>query len=245
MHQTTLETLKGALIQVPMLHYPDPSKQYIVYTDASDDACRAQLSQEHNAQELHVRFLSHTFTETQRKWNTPKQEAYGVYFAITKWNYYLQGLNIVVRNDRKPLQKFLNGKNTNNKVNNWSLEPATYNITFEWISGACNKAADCLSRLMEVPEDDATDFSVLVNVVTASPMGGPITHTHSKTNTLVMMPSDNTKVNAPQSLMMDCRETLIQMQLTDPFCKCISRQLNNGKAPHHKSDTFTHIDELL
>ena len=49
------------------------------------------------------------------------------------------------RNDPKPLAKFLNGKNANNKVNRWSLELATYNITFEWITGAKNKVADCVS----------------------------------------------------------------------------------------------------
>ena len=31
------------------------------------------------------------------------------------------------------------------------------------------------------------------------------------------------------------------MQRTDPFCKCISRRLLNGKAPHHEFDTFTHV----
>ena len=47
--------------------------------------------------EFPVVFLSHTFTETQRKWSTNKQEAYGVYYTITKWNYYLQGANITVK----------------------------------------------------------------------------------------------------------------------------------------------------
>ena len=84
--------------------------------------------------------LSHTLSETQHKWSTTQQEAFGVYYAITKWNYYLQGANIIVRNDHKPLARFLNGKNVNNKVNRWSLELATYNITFKWISGAKNKA---------------------------------------------------------------------------------------------------------
>ena len=54
------------------------------YTDASDDACRAQLSQEHDGTEFSIAFLSHTFSETQRKWSTTEQEAYGVYYAITK-----------------------------------------------------------------------------------------------------------------------------------------------------------------
>ena len=35
------------------------------------------------------------------------------------------------------------------------------------------------------------------------------------------------------------------MQRTDPFCKCISKRLLNGKAPHHEVDTFTHVKGLL
>ena len=60
--------------------------------------------------EFPIAFLLHTFKETQRKCSTTKQEAYGVYYAVTKWNYYLQGTGIIVRNDHKPLAKFLNGK---------------------------------------------------------------------------------------------------------------------------------------
>ena len=74
--------------------------------DASDDACRAELSQEYDGQELPVAFLLHTFTDTQWKWSTMEQEAYFIYYAVTKWNYYLQESDIVVHNDRKPLKCF-------------------------------------------------------------------------------------------------------------------------------------------
>ena len=57
--------------------------------------------------EFPIAFLSHTFTEMQRKWSTTEQEAYGIYCTITKWNYYLQGTNIIVKNDHKPLAQFL------------------------------------------------------------------------------------------------------------------------------------------
>ena len=82
-HKGAFVRLKGVLIQAPILHYPDPLKWYIVYTHDSDDACGAQLSQENNGPELPVMFLSHTFRDTQWKWSTPEQEAYGVYYAIT------------------------------------------------------------------------------------------------------------------------------------------------------------------
>ena len=59
--------LKDSIIQAPILHYPNPSKRYIVYTDASDDACRTKLTQEHYGTEFQVAFLSHTFFGNQEK----------------------------------------------------------------------------------------------------------------------------------------------------------------------------------
>ena len=75
-HHTAFMMLKEAIIQAPILCYPDLTRRYIVYTDASDDACGVQLSQEHDGAKFPIAFLSHTFTETQRKWSTPEQEAY-------------------------------------------------------------------------------------------------------------------------------------------------------------------------
>ena len=173
-HHTTFLHLEEAIVQAPILLYPNPDKKYIVYTNASDKACGAQLSQEHNGMEFSIAFLSHTFIETQSKWSITEQEAYGIYCTITKWNYYLQGADIIVRNDHKPLAWFLNGKNANNKVNRWSMELATYNISFKWISEAKNKAADCLSRLVK-------PIATSVNMLTASSTDRPAFHTGSHT----------------------------------------------------------------
>ena len=211
----TFNILKSTLIEAPILYYPDPLKCYIVYTNASDDACGAQLSQEHNGQELPIAFLSHTFTDTQWKWSTTEQEAYGIYHAVTEWKFYLQGSDIDVHNDHKPLQKFLNGTNANNKVNRWSLELPTYNITFEWISGACNKAADCLSQLVEVKDTPVTSTASIYMLVTSN-QDVPATHTHCKIHTHsdttpstnVKTTSNTDKVNVPPHLTEDCKDTL-------------------------------------
>ena len=61
-HNNAFLMLKESVIQAPILLYPDPKKHYIVYTDGSDDACEAQLSQEHDGTEFSIAFLSHTFT---------------------------------------------------------------------------------------------------------------------------------------------------------------------------------------
>ena len=63
-HQAAFIHLKDAIVQVPILHYPNPNKTYIIYTDASDDACRAQLSQEHDGTVSHSIFITYFFRNT-------------------------------------------------------------------------------------------------------------------------------------------------------------------------------------
>ena len=175
-----------------------------------------------------------------------EQEAYGVYYTVTKWNCYLQGSDIVVCNNHKPLQKFLNSKKSNNKVNRWSLELATYIMKYEWISGACNKAAVCLSQLVDFKDTPAT-IAALINMLVTSTPDGPATHTCSKTcNTADTISTDTTststndKVYTPPTLTADQKDTLKLKQRTDPFCKCISKRLLSGKALSHEVNTFTH-----
>ena len=250
-HQEAFMKLKDSIIQAPILRYPNPTKRYTVYTDSSDDTCRAQLTQEHNDMEFPIAFLSHTFSETQRKWSKTKQEAYGVYYAITKWNYYLQSADIIVRND-KTLTKFLNGKNANNKVNRWELELATYTITFEWISGAKNKAADCLSCLVELPSAPSASINMLSVINT----DGPAFNTKSQTQQCLAPDSSTAQPSitpdivstpdpTPKSLTADRLKALLQMQKTDPFCKQISKCLPNREAPKHETECFTHVKGLL
>ena len=240
-HHTAFLHLKENLVQAPILYYPNPNKKYIVYTDASDDTCRAQLSQEHNSTELPVAFLSHTFTETQQKWSTTEQEAFGIYYAIARWNYYLQGTDIIVRNDHKPLAHFLNGKNTNNNINRWSLELATYKISFERISGARNKAADCLSRLV-------TPTSTTINMLEQFlPMMDQLSISEVMPRTPLTLLQLFTWIQLPKfpkSPLLHQNHSQLNIwmpyfksnELT-PFCKCISRRLLNGKVPHHEFDT--------
>ena len=63
-HCCAFMKLKDAIIKAPILRYPDTTKPYIMYTDASDNACGAQLSQMHEEAKFAVAFLSHTFTDT-------------------------------------------------------------------------------------------------------------------------------------------------------------------------------------
>ena len=121
-------------------------------------------------------------------------------------------------------------------------------MTFGWISGAKNKAADCLSRLVS-----PTDTSI--NMLTASFNDGPAFHTRSHTqstsDSTSTLPTDaapyisQDAIPTPKLPTADHLDALLQMQRTDPFCKHISKRLLNDKAPHHKFNTFTHVKGLL
>ena len=131
------------------------------------------------------------------------------------------------------------------------MELATYNINFEWVSGAHNKAADCLSQLVNVKDTPAIP-TALINMLVISTPDGTATHTHSKMhNTVNTTPADSTAasssdmVNTPPPLTKDSKNTLRLMLRTDPFCKCISKILHSGKTPSHEVDTFTHIKGLI
>ena len=115
-----------------------------------------------------------------------------------------------------------------------------------------NKAADCLSCFVELPQT----ISAPIKVLSVSNTDGPTFNTRSQTHqyftpdTSTVQPSLTTEVlpalhPTPKSLMAGRLEAILQMQKTNPFCKQISKCLSNGKAPQHEMDLFTHIKGLL
>ena len=72
--QTGFEYLKACLTEAPILKYPDPSKWYVVFTDASDQAAAAILTQEYTedgeTKEMPIAYLFMQFSDTQFKWIT-------------------------------------------------------------------------------------------------------------------------------------------------------------------------------
>ena len=150
--QVGFEYLRTCLMTDPILKYPDPSKRYVIFTDASDQAAAGVLCQEYPDEngkitEHPIAYLSAQFSDTQFKWSTIVKEGYAIYYCTKKWRPYLEGAEILLKSDAKSLEKFLEGKTDNNKLDRWSLELQGRNISCVHIPGTQNKAADCLSRL--------------------------------------------------------------------------------------------------
>ena len=114
---------------------------------------------------------------------------------------------------------------------------------FEWISGARNKAADCLSRLVKLPYN--TDSHS--HDAHSHKFGQfSIQYTRSSITATPNNPQELQRPSPkPKPLTSDRHEALLQMQRMDPFCKHISKRLSNGKAPQHEADLFIHVKGLL
>ena len=71
------------------------------------------------------------------------------------------------------------------------------------------------------------------------------TPTLKDTVTLDVTTLETSQDITPKSLTANQHKALLQMQKMDPFCKCISKRLLNGKAPKHETNLFTHVKGLL
>ena len=158
--QEAFEFLKEMLLKEPVLKYPDPSKPYTLFTDASKFAWACVLTQEYEHEFdgkkrkiLHpITYMSGLFKGSQVNWATLTKEAYAIYVSVKKLDHYLQDAEVTLRSDHLPLKSFLQKNTLNTKVNNWAIDITSRcrNIQFEYIKGIKNTLADTMSRLIEI-----------------------------------------------------------------------------------------------
>ena len=102
--QKSFELLKTMVSEEPILVYPDPSKPYVLFTDASKYAWSCVLTQEytHDIEGKTVKILHPIsyqlglFKGSQLNWACLTKEAYAIYMSIKKLDYYLVNADIIL-----------------------------------------------------------------------------------------------------------------------------------------------------
>ena len=153
--------LKDTLCSSPILKYPDTSKPYTIFTDASKYRWAGVLTQEHSTvvdrEEViakpPVAYVSGLFHGSQLNWAAMTKEAYAIYMTLKKSTFYITGHDITLRSDHLPLNKFLKQMTLNNTVNNWAMEIESFKINFIHIAGKDNVLTDMPSRLIDIDPD--------------------------------------------------------------------------------------------
>ena len=171
--QKSFDLLKLMISEEPILVYPDPSKPYVLFMDASKYVWSCVLTQEYTheidgktVKILHpISYQLGLFKGSQLNWACLTKEAYAIYIPIKKLDYYLVDADIILRSDHLPLKKFLSKNTLNSKVNIWAIEISPFHITFEYIKGIKNTLADTMSQLINIdpdaellPEDQGCEY---------------------------------------------------------------------------------------
>ena len=144
--QRGFDELKEALVNAPVLPYPDPTKPYILDCDASAEGVGAVLSQEKDGQEWVVSYFSKKFSAPERNYCVTRKELLAVVMALDHFHPYLYGAKFKIRTDHAALRWLKTLKNPEGQLARWigKLEQHDYHI--EYRPGKMHNNADSLSR---------------------------------------------------------------------------------------------------
>ena len=149
--QAALDYLKDIFCSKPILQFRDPNKNYVLYTDASNNAYSGVICQPQDT-ENDIRpeaYFTGTFTSQNKSWCATEKEAYVVLMSVQRLDYYLslRGVQCTLRCDHKPLEPFLSRGVKIAKLDRWAMLLQEYDIKFIHIKGKDNILADAISRL--------------------------------------------------------------------------------------------------
>jgi hypothetical protein len=212
------ETLKQALVNSPILSYPDYDKPFHIATDASQTGVGGVLFQpaddsEHITPHNIVAIVSKKLNETQTRWPAYKKELFGVVHSLRKFHTYVWGrYDLVVHTDHKPLTYIFSSSKLSPALQQWLDVLLDYTFEIRHRDGILNVIPDTLSRMYGSAYSQSPVWGVNGQFTTApitfvgegegsasnAVNNPPNTLPHTPTNTLPHSPS-HTLTNTPQS----------------------------------------------
>lgn len=142
------EILKLNIIKHPILKFPDFTKSFTLFTDASNYAIGAVLTQEGQP----VCYASRSLNDHEKNYSVTDKEFLAIVWAVTYFRPYLWGKRFQIITDHLPI-KYLNkkfsGKEFSQRTQRWLLKLQEYQFDIEYLKGKENKVADFLSRIPE------------------------------------------------------------------------------------------------
>jgi hypothetical protein len=140
--ESSFQQLKQLLTSAPILKIVDPSKDYVVCTDACKEGLGGVLIQEGFV----VCYESRKLKEHEKNYATHDLELAAVVHALRKWRHYLMGKKFELRTDHNSLKYLFDQPTLNARQIRWLEFLCEYDFDIKYIKGKDNKVADALSR---------------------------------------------------------------------------------------------------
>jgi transposase InsO family protein len=142
----SFEILKEALISAPVLRMPDYTRRFYVWPDASNTCMGGVLTQEVLGTHSPIAYLSVKFSPAEINYSTTERELLAILICLRKWRCYIEGREITVFTDHKPLTWARGLKNPKPRQWSWIEEIEHYSPHISYVPGE-NQPADSLSRV--------------------------------------------------------------------------------------------------
>lgn len=101
--ENAFESCKLELSKIATLSHPAPSVPLILSCDASDFAVGASLEQTIDGIIKPIAFFSKKLNDSQQNYSIYDRELLSIYLAIKHFRYLLEGRELIIRTDHKPL----------------------------------------------------------------------------------------------------------------------------------------------
>jgi hypothetical protein len=145
--ETGFKQIIDALVNPPVLIYPDFTKSFILETDASTVGLGAVLAQkDKNGVNRPIGYGSRMLKDAEKNYSATELEALGVVWACEQFRAYLYGRKFVIECDHNPLVFIDNMKNKTSRVSRWRYNLSEFQYKIEYVKGSLNVKADALSR---------------------------------------------------------------------------------------------------
>lgn len=142
------DELKTAVTKPLVLALPDFSKPFLIECDASMVGIRVVLMQEDKP----LAYLSHALKGRALGLSTYKKELLALVYAVKKWRSCVLGKPFVVRTDQQSLKFLLEQQIGTPTQQKWISKLLGYDFSIEYKRGREDRAADALSRQLELEE---------------------------------------------------------------------------------------------
>jgi hypothetical protein len=140
--------LREALTTEPLLQYPDFKRQFVLTTDASNDAIGAVLSQGPIGKDLPVAYASKTLNNAERNYPTIEKELLAIVWGCKHFRQYLYGRKFTIVTDHRPLTWIFSVKDPSSRLLRWRLKLEEYEYEAVCKKGSSNTNADSVGYML-------------------------------------------------------------------------------------------------
>ena len=166
-YHAAFNRVKSALQDATAIFYPDYHLDWILRTDASQHGVGAVLLQlagpltnDTEPQYQPIGFVSQKFSPQASRWTTIEQEAYGIYFGVKSFAYYLLCKPFILETDHNNLLWM--EASAVPKVIRWRVYLQSFSFLLRHIPGKHNLVADWLSRAPTIADTSLSSIDHLL-----------------------------------------------------------------------------------